>query len=240
LFQSYGCAKITQIMAKEFERKQDRIIELAKTRRLVGNPSAPEIEAFLYTFPRLKSACKDAITMNEDAILEGFSRYKANISIPRFCASLLSMHVGNGFLETAEGHFVGDRIELFRSFHDLGVGSNLVLGGILAAENELSNLGEESRIFECQIEDYNFSATQEVEAYLLMKKLDREALGLLLKDKTGKLLIDDLVNKIRLGSLFQDMHQKGSVTKEYVVAGAELAGDLYKQVYGIIEQRGNK
>ena len=218
----------------------DEIVRLAEARRSVGPPSAVEIEAILRTLPEIKSMCKDTVVMNKDVILEEFSQHKSEISIPKFCAIVLADLVEDDFLEKAGEHFAEGRVELFRGYHDLGVGSGLIFGGILSAESELSNPEEKERsipeIFAYRSGNSNSSTTQDVETYLLIRKFSKEALGRLLKDKTGMLLIDDMLDGVKSGSLFKE----GAVTKEYAIAGAELGADLYKQLYRMIEQYGDK
>jgi len=218
----------------------DEIVRLAEARRRAGFPSAIEIEAFLHTLPEIKLIYRNTLTINEDVMLRASSRHRSKISIPKFCAILLINLVQDDFLRKAEKHLSEGRTGLFMGYHDLGIGTGLIFGRILSAEGELSNPEEKEKfipeIFPYQDRAYGFSSAQDEEARLSARNFAKEALGILLEDKTGMLLVDNMLDKIRSGSLFKE----GAVTKEYAIAGAELGADLYKQLYRMIEQHRSK
>jgi hypothetical protein len=229
---------MTQIMAQqEFEKTLDRLAKLSIQRQLVGKPSLKEVGNMQRLFPGIKSATSSLILENKDMILDNFSQRKTKFSIPGFCATFLLETIRDQFLDQAEKNIGENRTESFRCFHDLAIGLGLVANGIIGAESALSNLGEESisRVLAYQRENYDVSALREAEAYFLMKGLDQEALKLLIKDKTGFLLADDIFNKIRSNSLIKDLGVNDGVSNEYVTAGAGLARDLYKKLYKVIE-----
>lgn len=219
---------------RNFEGKLSRLVDLKRIRKLVGVPSSKEIEDMQrYFHPRVKSMCQKVITEGKDIILASYSQNRANFSIPGFCATVLKQ-VRDQLLGKAEENINEGKAGNFRYIFDFAFGFGLPANRVLAAEGELSGIGEETRlrILAHQSENYDTPITEEADTYLFMKKFDGEALRLLIKDKSGLELIDNLINKIKSNSSAEDM---GGMSKEYVLTGAELARDLYRQLYEIVE-----
>lgn len=227
---------------KNFEGTLGRLVGLKAIRKSVGEPSSEEIGKMRGEFPKVKSVCENAIAISKDIILTSFSQNRTNFSIPGFCATVLVKQIRDRLLVKAE-EIINEidinekNVEDFRYIFDLAFGFGLPLNRVLAAEGELSDGGEESRlrILAYQSENYGIPVTEEVDTYLFMKKFDSDALKLLIKDKSGLELIDDLINKIKSNSSVEDMGITDGMSKEYVIAGAELARDIYRQLCQMID-----
>lgn len=77
------------------------------------------------------------------------------------------------------------------------------------------------------------SAVDDAEYYLHLQKIVSEAVALLKEDPSGFLLLDTFVGQLKAG---QTRFISPDRTPEFVVAGAELAQRIYKEIYPLSER----
>ena len=115
---------------------------------------------------------------------------------------------------------------------DLYWGVLLTVSSIPAAESEMS--GEFDQTVAPPLSEtckaLDLSVAKEVEEFLELKDSAKEGSQSLKKDPTGLSLVNSWVERFRSGDerVVANYH-----SKEYVLAGAELARDLYEKFYQI-------
>lgn len=221
------------------EGEFDEIIRLDGRRRDVGEPSREQIDFIKKNFiPMVRSRFIGGLG-ERSRILDDLSQYRLDaqrimgrsLSRPLLCASFSLDDVGEQCMDAARGADSENDIEKFRFFFDFAIGSRLVLKSISQAENELHDSGEDMRL---KVASYtgsvlNRSTSEVAEKYLFMRKESADFLDFLRRDPSGFLLLSSLVEKVEAGSDLRIKH----CTKEYVLGGAEISRDLYKELYGI-------
>lgn len=222
-----------------FEKESRERINLRIRRDEAGNPSQEQIDYVMQeVVPLVRSGFIDGIG-EPRRVFDDLSKFKldeqkngTSLSRPLLCAYTLFLYeVCDKFIGLARRADSENDIEQFRFFFDFGRGSELVLHSIFGAEEGLSDRGEESRLEATSLASkmLDISTGEAAEGYLRMKRDETYSLGLLRQDPSGFLLLDSVVEKVKADS---DFHI-GLHTKEYVLAGAEVARDLYKKIYEI-------
>lgn len=225
-------------------RERELIFELTVRRQYVSAPSKEEINKVLEKVAnRLRYEALHVIIWDRQETLDffDFEEPRVNRSKLALCAAVLKVVIFKKSMEwamkRAEKAFYADNESAFGFHFDFGMGLGSVFGILLATEAEIAGHAD-NVIVEHQAQAERFldqtlnlktSPGGQAENYVRAKRelaIDAE---LLKKDPTGFLLVDSYVSKLKQSS--PDPHQ----TKEYVVAGAELARDLYKMLYEIVE-----
>lgn len=220
------------------EGEFDKMIILTEKRKEAEKPSQEQINLVMQKkWPSLKSDIM-CIFGEESEILKYFRQCKSGMeknvrkrmSRPLLCATILNRHLTDWSIDEARVADSKGNKEKFIFLFDFAIGSQLVLTSIIRAEDELSDRGEDQRL---QVSSYmnktpNKPTSKMTKEYLYMKREDDGLLRLLLKDPSGFLLVDSLVKRAETDTALLDF-----CVKEYLLAGAETAGDLYKKFYKI-------
>lgn len=225
-----------------FERKADEELSLLKRRERAGIPSEEHISYVVQQ--NVPSVRSDIIARfrgepNITLLKQLLERYKlgvqknvgVNLSKPFLCATFLSRSLGDHLTSEARNAFNENDMGKFRFFYDFLTGLKQSLDRPVRAEAELSDVGEEGRLKVVSYEGdrLKIPVEEQAEQYLNMREKDAESLKLLCKDDSGFLLMNDFAERVKTGSWHISAYQ----AKEYVLAGAELARDLYKELYEI-------
>jgi len=130
--------------------------------------------------------------------------------------------------EFAKQSFDSKLIPGYRFLFDFYIGMRHTLNALLLADNE-------SRA-ETQIVDVVSSAAdvltttipEQADAYLSVKERVKQDAALLKEDPSGSSLLDNHLQRVNSGEFLWE-----SQSKDYVLAGATLAAELYRSVYKI-------
>jgi len=130
--------------------------------------------------------------------------------------------------EFAKQSFEGKLIPGYRFLFDVYIGMRHTLNALLLADSE-------SRA-ETQIIDVVSSASdvlsttipEQADAYLFVKERVKQDAALLIEDPSGSSLLDSHLRQLESGEFLRE-----SQSKDYVLAGATLAAELYRSVYEI-------
>ena len=217
-------------------REQDyeslsRFCDLLQVRHMVGDPSPEEVEKITKSlFVPLKTRFTGNIVEREKTLLEAFSLSKESESCLQFCVSNI-LGIREYLINSAETFAGRGSMEKFRFYFDVASGMSIVKK-LIHAENELSDVGEENvfRTVAHYGKKFNLSENSTLQNYLYIKKINAESLKLLLKDNSGILLIDTVINKIKSSS----REEISPLFGPYLSSGAELAEELYKKLYQMI------
>lgn len=209
-------------------------------RAQIGRPLPREIILTLNTIlPSVKKNLSEKLS--GDGVREQLMEFKLNVeknlgiglSRSSLCANFIYSRAESLLWNREEAVnkqiFEQEDEESFRFFYDFLEGLGLVLGPLVAVENQ--DICEKVTIAQlsCISEAFDISVSDEVDCYLSIKDSDRFVSELLGKDHSGFLAVDILTGKIKADreNLFS--------AKEYILAGAETARDLYKKLHRIIE-----
>lgn len=243
------------MIERDFSGKTQEIVFLNGIRGHVGNPSREEVILFMEKiFPPMRREYFEKIANHRDIAQKSLSEFRSagehalgkNLSRTALCCNF-ALSISDGFEDIAKQELVKGKLAEFRFWFDLSMGMSLALGDVGDGEDELSDSGDELRLnFIARLSDLGkqnnkWSASEQADFYLKMKRRGEKYLRMFIKDSSGFSIVDSRVEEIRK-SVSEDVR---SLCPEYVLAGAEFARDLYKMIYGIAaplysEQQRNK
>lgn len=218
---------------------------LIETRIGMGITSDNEVKWVMQNvYPRVARSKYRALLKDRNKTFKGLSVSKATheedgckMSRVMNCVSIVLGTLAIDFRNSAAECLVDEKLadedkkKYFKFFFDLSMGSQSSLYPLMTAENELRGTAEEQKLESVSYvgKTMNISMGGQGDHYLRLKIESAEALKLLIADPRGFLLADTMLEKIKDASVFPNM------TRAYLIAGAELAGNLYKKVYEIAE-----
>ena len=229
-------------MAEEsLEHRLNEMSRVRKLREKAGKPSQMEINSVMQkVFPVLRPKMVETYAGDKEKAFKELSEYKlANeqrlncpLSRPELCASFLLVNFGDAYGKTAEHAFDQGNISLFRFFFDFSLGIKLTSACIMSAQDEAAGAMDDidSKVVSHTGKTFDLSAGTEADYYLYMKREEARSLRFLHNDPSGFSLMDDSVIRIEAESFPGII---SSQPKEYILAGAEITRDLYKQLYEI-------
>jgi hypothetical protein len=215
-------------------------LDLVIARMDSGKPSSEEVSYYLKEeLGILKNILEQKL--KKDDIIEELSDFKraeekklsTSVSRVVFCigfvATIIQNNTNDKMLQSLDVGNLGD----FRFLHDIEKGAALTLSSIFDAEVEQSGKGEESRLDSIAevSSEFNLDMGDETELYLALKRNAINDAGYLARDLSGFSLADELVERLKTGTTTALIYDFESI--KYISAGAELARDLYKQLYQI-------
>lgn len=203
-------------------------------RQNVGSPSVKEAQIMLNVFSQsIRMPLMNNMARQEKAILNAFIQSEEKTSPVIFCASHALVVEKKLFNMAGKAFYNGEK-EQFRLFFDTAEGFN-ILAALILAEKELTGTGEEYRLEKMASIDKEFglSESEAMETYLRIVKFDTDLLKFLQKDNSGTSLVNHLSDTIK-----SDFKLRSDfISTDYLSAGAELARDLYRKMYQIINPR---
>ncbi len=228
------------------ERRLDELGKLLKLRVAAGKPPSDEIDFVMREIvpPETSNILSKHVGNREKAFkaLSGYqSVFQENKNLPRvskphLCASFLITNVYEVLYEVcwdmSKELSDSNKVRLFRFLYDFETGIGFSLSRIVDAEEEIAGKAEDgsTRRISAIGEKYGVPMGVQIETYLGQRSADKESAGFLTKDPSGFSLMDDSVERAKTG-LSSDIDP--SQATEYIVAGAEVSRDLYKELYGI-------
>ena len=118
----------------------------------------------------------------------------------------------------------------------------LVVDSVVGTEENLRNpLGTElSNVVDYYAERFDLNPVENAEVFLRTKQLFFQFAKLLKQDNSGILLIEDVAKLLKDPKYSKergiDIPLPPFLVREFVVAGAELGGKLYKKLYPLTSQ----
>ncbi len=216
------------------QERMDRTRVLMVARERVGKPTQEEVVSIMQEMlPQMQiGAVKDYLSNGEG--LGDLSEFKSetkksrriDLSRAALCASFVLTQVGMSVFKLAEERFMDEDLVSFRFNFDFAAGVNAAAGIVLSAEEEIA--GEADELRERLTLSNHPSAGEGANQYLNMINEDRKSAELLKKDPTGVLLIDDLIKRVEKET---SPYMTPFQVKEYFLAGATTARDLYTRLY---------
>lgn len=213
------------------QEREGVVGHLLKIRQALGKPPEEEVSSVLTDFAPNFAHRSEPLTPEETQNnLGNLKLLKAKLekkglasSRAALCAVYISP-IQDQFLTEAI-NWASKDMSLVRFYWDYAFGFDAVTAQIKeAADEEYSNTDEAATALSRKP---RVSTGEEAGDYLSMRVEIIENARLLKKDPTA--LIDHIINKLR-----QSVKSIGTyMSVEYVIAGAELARDLYKQAYEI-------
>lgn len=214
-------------------------IRLMALRQAMGRPPTSEVDRFLRYVPELRRDAFRVVRDNKDAILQEFQRLRSDgldhgitQSKPYLCA-VFTRTIAGGPLKRAEECLKERQIPGFRFFYDVYNGMSNTSATIAAAEDELRGGSDQAILAYLDNTRSAFNAelsiTEDAETYANFSVIVSDLAKNLQSDPTGFSLVDYYISMLA-------EFQKGSSSKtspKYELVGAELARDLYKELYGM-------
>lgn len=227
------------------ERLRERLLEMGPIRRRVGRPPWQEVARSLETqVPRVRRFAMDnVIAQDRGNLRRSLDSLKTHVELPpegpapaeaaALTAWWLFATLPDQFAQKAQEALANGDMPLFRLSYDLAVGINSVLCDVINAHGRLEeDRSPESRSVNSLFEGIRGNAENAsiIDIAVESEKMrNRRAVEFLKEDPTGFSMVDDFVTQVKTNSQFAEP----SWAKGYVVAGAELARDMYKAVYEI-------
>lgn len=224
-------------MAREIERD---MLYMMPMRSGVGRAPFPEVAAFLgKQAPHLRNFAMAAISVDRESIRNDMRDLKSHVppaenptpAEPAALASWFLYAVISGqFVQRIKQATAQGDLPTFRFAFDYTIGLNGVFGEVIQAHGVLEGdpTGNE-RLRQFFTEADAIYGMKQVDTNLeVAGQRAAEAGRLLAEDPTGFLVVDRYVDLLKTKpSDYVDRSQ----SKGYVIAGAELGRDLYKEIY---------
>lgn len=221
----------------------DSIPEIMIRGRLeIGSPKLTAVAAGRLISEHLGSWQQQILegVKDEAMMREGFSlvRVRRGLSRPSLCAAYMVYGLGPGLKEKTSYQFLqffNNQSPLgFITWFDFTYGVQSNAGGIIIAEEAIAK--GESTLAEESISIMNGmkssigrlpDLTEQAEAFLFLRQEDKILAGLLQKDPTGLLLIDEYPKRL----LSTNSGIMKYLVPEFVEAGTKFASMVYKTIY---------
>lgn len=214
------------------------IFQMIAMRERAGNPSSFEITTCLSTIAtRLREDTTHRIVSNKGAILEYLAETKQHaeqsghgLSRPMLTVNFLNDAMLPLCMSLAKRSLLEGSMPAFRFAVDFAVGIAGILGRVKVSEFDIAGdadniavrlLSEKTRALK-----QNKSISDETDQYLALRSEMNKVGKQLIEDPTGFRLVDSHVVKLE-----SDARIDTRQAREYVLAGAKLARDLYKELY---------
>ncbi|OGH24549.1 MAG: hypothetical protein A3B47_03650 [Candidatus Levybacteria bacterium RIFCSPLOWO2_01_FULL_39_24] len=208
--------------------------DLKAIRISLGPPSTEERSYFVKNIiPKMHFAPEE---FNE--AIERLSEFKStiekhniNFSRPALCSKFIYVEMNGYFMDLIKEALNDKDMAGVRFRYDFLEGIERATAIILVGDNELSEVGESNRLQSLSSqENSDYALSEKAGAYIWSKTRARNYSNILIKDPSGFLLMDFGAEETQADL---DSGLYGPLCREYVLGGAQLARDLYKEVYKI-------
>lgn len=185
----------------------------------------------------LKTITPDAVKKAR-MLTELFKRVGLQPAKPFACAAYLKDDLLESGLEAGEQSAKAGNDQQTIFFHDLTVAMAYVTGSIFAAYESLISHGDDTSTLETmtaveEIYGTKFSWADSAQYYLHLQSFGKRFTEALQEDPTGFSVIDLAIHQLR-GLSSQGLSESAGIP-QYLNAGAELAGEAYKELYQSLE-----
>lgn len=215
-------------------------INISKKREGVGSPGSQEVVDYMQRVARpmrwqlLENFSTDAGVFAERLVLlkETSEKRGVSFSMPELCATIISDLLTRQSIEASVMKLEQGNKPSLRFFADFAMGAETTLAPISTAHSEIAGEEEEHilKVMDVkQNEKKEQMISDDVEYYLNLKSITKQFAELMIEDKSGFLLVDKIVDGIEK----EELRLPRCVAKDYFLAGAQLARDLYKKACGI-------
>lgn len=218
------------------QERMDKARVLAVAREQIGKPTQEEVTSVMQEMtPQIHLGAVNDYLNNGEGLadlskIKSEEKQERQIDLSRvaLCASFILTRVGMPQSELSEEMLMNYDIRLFRFNFDFAAGVKAVAGIVISAEEEIAGREDEARERVTLLD--HPSTGEGADQYLNMVNEDRKPAELLKKDPTGVSTIDYLIAGIQNGTSPRICQFQ---TKEYFLAGARTARDLYTRLYSI-------
>lgn len=217
------------------------VFQYMSERQTVGKPQGEEITRYLQVFSRLRHDDLGVLSNNRDAVSEELSVFKDYLQAQEgvtpsrlfLCADYVRVAIFEKYIKFADTFLQEGDIPSFRFFFDTGFGISNVCGRLMAGELGVGGEADEfiTRYIseESEVIDPKDPIGSAVEEYVTVTGDVSKTSRFLREDPTGFSALDTFIAELKKGSGIQESVQ----AEEYILAGAELARDIYKELYEI-------
>lgn len=214
---------------------------MAHLRELAGQPSPEEVASYLKVFVRTRENMMQSIMDKPEEVLGALSELKSALSKEkgktpsrvRLCGEYLKLLLVSPYHEMSWKALFEDKQSSYRFYYDLYTGAGCLTGKLLEVEAEIAEGAE--RFVVDYIDETNQvlpyqSPGEQADEYLALIKDMRQWAEILKNDPSGFSVVDRFIGDLRKTP---DKTLSSNHAREYVLAGAQFAGVLYKALWQI-------